>query len=223
VVLDPRVCDCCQTSAARARDALVVAYRDRSAAEVRDVATVRYAGGRWSEPAIVAADGWVINGCPVNGPAVAADGARVAVAWFSAPGDQGRVQVAFSSDSGASYAAPVRVDDGRPIGRVDVVLLASGDALVSWIEQAAPGAEVRLRTVSPSGRRGPALTVAPSSEARSSGFPRMERAGPEVVLAWRDAADPPRVRSGTIALGSGLAYELYGKPYSSYARPDPRS
>jgi len=212
VVLDPRVCDCCQTSAARAGDALVVAYRDRSAEEVRDVATVRYVGGRWSDPAIVAADGWVINGCPVNGPAIAADGARVAVAWFSAPEEKGRVQVAFSSDSGASYGAPVRVDDGRPIGRVDVVLLTDGDALVSWIEQAAPGAEVRVRTVAPSGRRGPALTVAPSSEARSSGFPRLERSGAEVVVAWRDAADPPRVRSGVIALGSGLLSEVYGKP-----------
>ena len=164
------------------------------------VATVRYVDGRWSEPTIVGADGWVINGCPVNGPAVAADEARVAVAWFSAPEDKGRVQVAFSSDSGGRYGAPVRVDDGRPIGRVDVALLPGGEALVSWLEQATSGAEVRARTVSPSGRRGGALTVAPSSEARSSGFPRLERAGGEVVLAWRDAADPPRVRSGVIEL-----------------------
>ncbi|HVR69669.1 MAG TPA: sialidase family protein [Vicinamibacteria bacterium] len=200
VVLDARVCDCCQTSAARAKGALVVAYRDRSGSEVRDIATVRYADGRWSAPALVAADGWVINGCPVNGPAVAADEARVAVAWFSAPEEKGRVLVAFSSDSGGSYGAPVRVDDGRPIGRVDVVLLPGGDALVSWLEQVAPGAEVRVRTASPSGRRGPALTVAASSEARSSGFPRLERAGGEVVLAWRDAAEPPRVRTATIEL-----------------------
>jgi hypothetical protein len=141
-------------------------------------------GGAWTEPRTIAqgkgwfvnwadfpsvlafADGWVIDGCPVNGPAVAADDSRVAVAWFSAPAAEGRVQVAFSSDSGGTYGAPVRVDDRRPIGRVDVVLLPGGDALVSWIEQAAAGAEVRLRTVSRSGRRGPALTAPPSSEAR---------------------------------------------------------
>jgi hypothetical protein len=198
VVLDARVCDCCQTSAARARDALVVAYRDRSEAEVRDIATVRYADGRWSEPVVLGADRWTISGCPVNGPAVAADGARVAVAWFSAPEEKGRVQVAFSPDSGRSFGTPVRVDDGRPLGRVDVVLSPGGAALVSWLEQVERGAEVRVRTVSPAGSRGPALTVAPSSEARSSGFPRLERSGDAVVVAWRDTAEPPRVRTAVI-------------------------
>jgi hypothetical protein len=200
VLLDARVCDCCQTSAARAGDALVVAYRDRSDSEVRDIATVRYAAGRWSNPALVSRDNWVINGCPVNGPAVAADEARVAVAWFSAPEETGRVQAAFSSDAGRTYGTPVRVDDGRPLGRVDVVLLASGQALVSWLEQVPGGAEIRVRTVAPAGALGPALTVAPSSEARSSGFPRLERAGDEVIVAWRDAAEPPRVRTALIEL-----------------------
>jgi hypothetical protein len=200
VVLDPRVCDCCQTSAARAAEGIVVAYRDRSQAEVRDIATVRYADGGWSAPALVARDDWTIDGCPVNGPAVAAEESMVAVAWFGAPAEQGRVRVAFSSNSGRSYGPPVRVDDGRPVGRVDVALLTGGDALVSWIEQTDEGAEVRVRQVSPDGVRGPSLTVAPSSEARSSGFPRIERSRGEIVLAWRDAAEPPRVRTAVLDL-----------------------
>ena len=32
-------------------------------------------------------DGWKIAACPVNGPAVAANGKRVALAWFTAPND----------------------------------------------------------------------------------------------------------------------------------------
>ena len=199
-VLDPRVCDCCQTAAVRAADALVVAYRDRSEDEVRDIATVRYADGAWSAPARVAADNWRIDGCPVNGPALAAEESVVALAWFSAPGDKGRVQVAFSTNSARSFGPPVRVDDGRPVGRVDVALLPGGDALVSWIEQAAHGAEVRVRQMSPAGPRGASLTVAPSSEARSSGFPRIERVRGEVLLAWRDAAEPPRVRTAVLDL-----------------------
>jgi hypothetical protein len=197
-VLDPRVCECCQTSATRAAEGLVVAYRDRSEAEVRDVATVRYAEGAWSSPAIVAADRWEINGCPVNGPAVTAEDSLVAVAWFSAPAEKGRVQVAFSTDSGRSYGAPVRVDDGRPVGRVDVALFPGGDALVSWIEQTATGAELRVRRVSPAGPRAASLVVAPSSAARSGGFPRIERAGGQIVMAWRDAAEPPRVHTAVL-------------------------
>jgi hypothetical protein len=59
-------------------------------------------------------------------------------------------------------------------------------------------AEVRVRRVRADGTRGPVLVAAGSSSARSTGFPRMERAGAEVVVAWRDAADPPRVHTALI-------------------------
>lgn len=200
-VLDGRVCDCCQTDVARAGDTVLVVYRDRSEKEVRDMSVVRFADGHWSPPRTLAADGWEINGCPVNGPAVAADGAKVAVAWFTAAGDKPKVKVAFSSDSGASFGSPIALDDGRPLGRVDVVLLDDGDALVSWLEQGEKGAaRLRVRRMASDGPRGATATVAESSGARSSGFPRMVRSGPRVILAWRDAADPPKVRTGILDL-----------------------
>lgn len=197
-VLDGRVCDCCQTDAAVAEGATVVVYRDRSEKEVRDMSVVRFVDGRWSEPRPLAHDGWEINGCPVNGPAVAAAGREVAAAWFTAANETSRVRAAFSADSGATFGPPIVVDDGRPLGRVDVVFLAKGAALVSWLEQAQKGTELRVRRVSPDGTRGEALTVADSSAARSSGFPRMVVSGGEVILAWRDAAEPPKVRTGAL-------------------------
>jgi hypothetical protein len=197
-ILDGRVCDCCQTDAAVAEGATVVVYRDRSEKEVRDMSVVRFVDGRWTEPRPLAHDGWEINGCPVNGPAVAAAGREVAAAWFTAANEKSRVSVAFSADSGATFGAPSVVDDGRPLGRVDVVFLAKGVALVSWLEQAQKGTELRVRRVSPDGSRGEALTVAVSCAARSSGFPRMIESGGEVVLAWRDAAEPPKVRTGVL-------------------------
>ncbi|MET0553230.1 MAG: sialidase family protein [Vicinamibacteria bacterium] len=198
-VLDDRVCDCCQTDAARAGDATVVVYRDRSADEVRDIAVVRYANGAWSEPRTIAPDGWRIQGCPVNGPAVAAAGSKVAVAWFTAPHGQARVSVAFSADAGATFGAPIRVDDGRPLGRVDVALRADGTAFVSWLEQAASaGARVRVRRIAPDGAPGDAVTVADASALRSSGFPRMAASGGDVVVAWTDASEPSRVRTTAI-------------------------
>jgi hypothetical protein len=198
-IVDGRVCDCCQTSAARTDRGVVVAYRDRTEKEVRDVSVVRSTAGGWSEPLVLGRDAWEINGCPVNGPAVAAAGARVSVAWFAAPRDQPHVSVAFSGDGGATFGAAVRVDDGRPLGRVDVVALPRG-ALVSWLEQVGTGAELRVRAVTPDGTRGAGLTVAGSSAARSSGFPRMEASGGEVVLAWTDPSEPPRVRTAVLPL-----------------------
>ena len=199
--LDGRVCDCCQTDVARAGEATVVVYRDRSDTEVRDISIVRFTNGRWSAPRPVADDGWQINGCPVNGPAVAADGAKVAVAWFTAAGDKPKVKVAFSTDSGASFGSPIVVDEGRPLGRVDVALLDDDATLVSWLEQGEKGAAtLRIRRIARDGSRGAGATVAESTGARSSGFPRMARSGARVILAWRDASDPPRIRTGILDL-----------------------
>ena len=165
------------------------------------MSVVRFVDGRWSPPRTLAADGWEINGCPVNGPAIAADGATVAVAWFTAPNDKAAVKVAFSNDAGATFGAPIAVDDGRPLGRVDIVMLDRDAALVSWLEQGEKGAAaLRVRRFGVGGSRGAAATVAESTGARSSGFPRMARSGAKVIFAWRDAADPPKVRTGILDL-----------------------
>lgn len=207
-LVDGRTCDCCQTDAALTSRGVVVVYRDRSAQDVRDIYVTRRTEGGWTEGIPVHRDGWVISGCPVNGPAVDASGDRVAVAWFTGAGDRPRVYVAFSEDAGASFGDPVRVDGGDPSGRVDLSLLPDGRAAVSWLERRGPeGAELRLASVGPGGREGPPVVVAPSSAARASGFPRMVRApwnGSEVVLAWTDVsdADRPRVRVARVEVPS---------------------
>jgi hypothetical protein len=196
-VLDGRVCDCCQTDMARAEGATVLVYRDRSDKEVRDIAVVRLTKAGWSAPRTLAADGWEINGCPVNGPALAASGGHVAVAWFTMAGGKPRVKIAFSPDSGANFGQPAAVDDGRPLGRVDVILLDAGAALVSWLEQTEKGAELRVRRMRADGTRDAALSVADVGAARSSGFPRMAASQGEVTIAWRDDAES-RVRTAVL-------------------------
>ena len=183
-LLDARLCDCCQTSAAVTAEGPLVVFRDRSNAEVRDIARVTLREGAWSDSQPVSADHWEISGCPVNGPSVAADGRRVAVAWFTAANDAPRVRVAFSADAGASFGMPVAVDDGAPLGRVDSLLLDDGSAIVSWVESSPQGSSLRLRRIRPDGERGEAVVVVPAGEPLANGFPQMVRAGPELVLAW---------------------------------------
>ncbi len=198
--LDARICDCCQTSAVRTPHGVLVAYRDRSEGEIRDIAVVRLHEGRWSAPQPLHADGWEIHGCPVNGPATAAEGARVAVAWFTAAGDAPRIHASFSADEGATFGAPVAVDDGRPIGRVDVTWLPDGAALVTWVEATDEGAEIRARRVRPDGARAPSFTIARTSPARASGFPRLARSGARVYLAWTEAGEPSAVHTAVAVL-----------------------
>ena len=189
-VLDERVCDCCQTDAAVTAAGPVVVYRDRSVDEIRDIYIARYLDGTWTEGALVHDDGWHTAACPVNGPAVAARGEQVVVAWFTAAGRVPRVKVAFSRDGGATFGPARPVDDGNPGGRVDVLLNPDGAALVSWLERTGgQDAAVLLRRVLSDGSASESLTVASSSSVRGSGFPRMARAADgRIIFAWTDAA-----------------------------------
>ena len=197
--LDARVCDCCQTDAAMSGEGPVVVYRDRSPTEIRDVAVVRLTPSGWSEPRPVHADGWHMPACPVNGPAIDARGSEVVVAWFTAP-DRPRVRLAFSSDAGRSFAAPIEVADGRVAGRVDVVLLEDGRAVVSWLDESVVGAEIRVQPFTRAGVAGPPVTVARSSAARSSGFPQMVLARNRLLFAWTDAGEPLQLRTAVAEL-----------------------
>ncbi len=201
VELDGRVCDCCQTSAARTTHGAVVAYRDRSDQEIRDIAVVRLDENGWSAPHRVHEDGWEIAGCPVNGPAVAADGARVAVAWFTAAGDTPRVRMALSEDEGRTFGPAITIDDGDPIGRVDVAVLPDGGALVSWVEKTPGGAAIRVRRIHADGTREASATVAPTSPKRASGFPQLTRHDATIYIAWTNAdADPLQLHTAIAML-----------------------
>lgn len=195
IVLDDRTCDCCQNSAAMTSGGPIVTYRNRSPDEIRDIYVTRRVNGKWTKGVAVHNDNWKIAACPVNGPNVAANGKRVALAWFTAANDSARVKLAFSNDAGATFGAPVRIDDGQPAGRVDVALLPDGAALVTWIERiGGDTAAVRTKRVSADGKVSGPFTIASSSSARSSGFPRTAITGSDVVFAWTMPGRPSSIR-----------------------------
>jgi hypothetical protein len=199
-VLDERVCDCCQTSLALASAGPVLVYRDRLAGEIRDISVARWSGSAWTEGKVVHSDGWKIDFCPVNGPAIDAAGERVAVAWFTSAGDSARVYLALSADGAATFGSPTRVDDGRPVGRVAVQLTDRGTA-VSWMEfTSGQQADVRVRYIGADGVPSPSTVVAHSTGVRASGFPRMIAADDALVFAWTEAATPARVRTARMRL-----------------------
>ena len=177
----------------------LVVYRDRSADETRDIRLARLEAGHRSAPVVVHDDGWRIDACPVNGPAIDASGNVVAVAWFTAP-DQPRVRLAFSTDAGKSFAEPFEVAAGRVLGRVDLVVLPDGRAITSWLEQGSDGALIRAQPFTVRGAAGPAQTIARSAIARSSGFPQMRLDGGNLVFAWTETGEPAGIRTAVAAL-----------------------
>jgi hypothetical protein len=174
--------------------ALLVVYRNRSEDETRDIQSARLEHGAWTKPVTVHADKWRIDACPVNGPAVAARGAAVAVAWFTAP-DQPRVRLAFSADGGRTFDPPLEVASGKVVGRVDVVLLQDGRAVVSWLAETANGAVIRARPFNSAGAADVARDIATANIGRSSGFPQMVEVAGGLLFAWTENGSVPAIRT----------------------------
>ncbi|NET36866.1 MAG: exo-alpha-sialidase [Cyanothece sp. SIO1E1] len=195
VELDHRICDCCQTDAVMTSNGPIVVYRDRSAEEIRDIYIVRKIDSTWTEPQPVASDNWEIAGCPVNGPAAAAKGDLLAVAWFSGANKENHVKVALSQNAGASFTEGFIIDDGQPIGRVDIVLNKEGEALVSWIEEVEGEGEIRIATVNEQGKQGESKTLMKTGISRQSGFPILEKHEDSYVLAWTSGEEKTTVRT----------------------------
>ncbi|WP_221030701.1 copper-binding protein [Actomonas aquatica] len=139
-LIDDRVCDCCSlATTVLPNGSVLLAYRDRSDDEVRDIAYRRYSRGAWTEATAPTSDGWTINACPVNGPALSRRGAHVAAAWFTAADGEPVVKTARSNNIGRSWnlVGPVSDPDARPIGRASVAVTRDGSQWVGWVE--APG------------------------------------------------------------------------------------
>jgi hypothetical protein len=186
VELDGRTCECCTTGMMITASGPLVAYRDHSMEGIRDISYVRRDGRGWSAPRPLHNDGWKIDGCPVNGPQLDAIGNRGVATWFTAANEKQRVYAAFTNDGGATFGKPIVVDEGKPAGRVDVVMLDEGSALVSWLEQTPNGAEIRARRVSREGAPAPSMKIADSVTARAAGFARIARVGSDVYFTWTE-------------------------------------
>lgn len=195
--LDADVCTCCPLASADTAAGPAVVYRDHRSGEIRDISIVRRVNGEWTTPVPVHRDGWEINGCPANGAAIQAEGRKVATAWFTAAQDQPRVMLARSTDAGASFEAPIRIDAGKPSGWAAVALLQGGRTAVSWLEKRKSEptvGDVMLRIVSSDGTLSRPRSIARTGSGRSTGIPQMVRSGEHLVLAWRG---DDRVRTAT--------------------------
>ena len=221
--VDLRVCECCPTAAAVTTDGPIVAYRNRSADEVRDIYVSRFTGDAWTVPAPVHDDGWKIDGCPVNGPAISAD----RPATSRSPGSPRRRTTGTASSRSrgtpdATFSAPVQVDDAGSLGRVDVEQLADGSAVVGWIELAGKSATFKVRRVERGGQRSAAVVGHRSGRARNSGYPRLARRGQELVFAWtgsgRSLARRNRGRAAAVVAGTADETPRSHRSQSRYQR-----
>ena len=60
-------------------------------------------------------DGWIISGCPVNGPGMAAINDKIGIAWFTAPNGEPQINFITTMDMGISFNKPIKLNEKASI------------------------------------------------------------------------------------------------------------
>jgi hypothetical protein len=191
--LDDLTCACCQTDAVRLGDGMLVAYRGRTRAEVRDIQLVGHHDGRWSAPRPLPADGWVIAGCPVNGPALAIADGRPAALWPTMANGPMALKFAPADGEGNFSDAMTLTDAEGELGRVDLAGWTGGHWLYSRLTSAAGSATLQLALLDDAGLELTTLELA----QRVGGFPRLAVKDDVALVVWAEQpAGPGSARIG---------------------------
>lgn len=186
--IDASTCSCCQTDAVRIAGRTIVAYRDRTPEEIRDIAILeRDRRGAWTQPQVLHDDGWRIEGCPVNGPAIAEAGGRVLVAWPTAAGGEYETRyiirdAARLSDPGAG-AMRVLAPGSVTRGRLDAAGWGRG-FLVTWLGRESGRDGLQLAELDHAGNVRAEQTLAALPLGRISGNPRLASWRDRALVAW---------------------------------------
>ncbi len=182
--LDSSVCDCCQTSMTYTNKGPLVVYRDRTEEEVRDIYVTRNIDKVWENPIPIHDDGWVIYGCPVNGPKVVSSSNNIAVSWFTVLDEIPTVNLSFSESYGSSFGNPIKINDLGAIGRVDTAFLNEREVIVSYMEGDDDGTYLRIKKVSIDGTVSKPITISKIDSGRGTGVPQLEILDDEIFIVW---------------------------------------
>jgi hypothetical protein len=199
--LDASTCDCCQTAAAMTADGPLVAYRDRTADEIRDIYVTRLSGSGWSAPARVHADQWRMPACPVNGPALAVRGREAWVAWYTMADGQPRARLARSADGGRRFSPPVELAAGPALqGRL--VLAQHGPRLwAAWTMEDTQGQRLELQELGATDLRprGRQVLARLEGRGRATGFAQLVATEAGLFAVWTDVREGrPRLRGARV-------------------------
>ena len=191
-LIDDAVCDCCPTSLIKTTDGAIVAYRNRTDNEIRDIYISRFNGVNWSDGIPINDDGWKIGACPVNGPVLAARDSLVGITWYTAAHNRPVVKAALSTDNGRSFRKVHRVSKQASAGRVDLAIHKQ-KAYISWMGKANKKAALNYRSIHfDKGQKLSEVTTADSIDAsRKSGFPQLQIVGNQLIMAWTDLSQSP--------------------------------
>ncbi len=86
ILIDSLACECCRTAISSSDNGKVgIVFRNILNGSIRDmsIAVSDNNGNSFSKAVSFSNDGWVVNGCPHNGPSVSTDNKKMFAAWFT--------------------------------------------------------------------------------------------------------------------------------------------
>lgn len=191
-MLAPGVCYCCKTALVPTAAGILAAWRHVYAGNMRDMAfAILGTPGAAANPARLSTDGWAINGCPDDGPALAVDATdRVHAIWPTViPGDQpiGALFYASKAATASAFGARQRVTTlGAPKpSHPQVAVDGTGHVFVAWDEMLG-GVRTAAFASGPGGADGSLRLGAPARIATSgpTQYPVMAPLARGVVATW---------------------------------------
>jgi hypothetical protein len=203
------VCYCCKTALASGPDgALYAAWRHVYPGNLRDMAfTVSRDGGKsFSAPVRVSEDGWAIEGCPDDGPAMAVDARNtVHIVWptvVSDPDPEGALFYA-STRNGRTFTRRIRIPTlGSPKpSHPQIVIDSAGRIVVAWDESVDGKRVAAARVIKvDSNQRATFGDVIALSSEEAGLYPVLAATNAGLIAVWTTGGSASAVRARTIRL-----------------------
>ena len=203
------VCYCCKTALAAGADgSLYAAWRHVYPGNMRDMAfTMSRDGGlSFSPPVRISEDGWAVNGCPDDGPAIAVDGrGDVHLAWptvIDGVKPEGAIFYTSTRD-GRSFTPRVRIPTlgGPKPSHPQIVADRAGRIFVAWDESVKGRRVSALRELRLQPDRAPVfgdiVMLSPKGDAV---YPVLAATDAGLVAVWTTGGDPTRIEVRTLQM-----------------------
>jgi hypothetical protein len=180
----------------------LIVYRDRTDDEIRDISVAQRSSLRWGSPKAIHKDGWKIEGCPVNGPAIAVGSRKGLVFWPTFVNEQMTLRYVVA-ESPEALANGSRMNQlklaAAPSGRVDTAAWHDG-FLLTWISRARDRPAVEVAVLDADDQVAFGTPIAELAlRGRSTGFPRIASDGKRGLVVW-----PELGSDGAPVIGAAL-------------------
>jgi hypothetical protein len=194
-MLSADTCQCCKTALAVGADGSInVAWRQIFGDSIRDIAFRRAdaRGGQFGEPVRVSVDNWLLNGCPDDGPVLAADrtsGVHVAWPTLVAGGAEERIGLfyAYSSD-GKTFTPRVEVKNLGSLkpSHIQMTSRSDGRLGIVWDELSDGVRKIVMATGAPGAGGAASLSSGQlvSDPAVTGTYPSVAPAPSGFLVAW---------------------------------------